>query len=289
MLVAAALVLGQCNLPRCTTLQTTGGWSGETFEPSASPACYYGVPTNLETLDLLAGSWFFMAGGSNLWVTYQSLGNQAVPAVYGFNAERGMHTPDFTDLILERRADGTYQQTHFSYQPVGAGNSDFDGPVPEFQNESVRITFYAAKLWPNVSTGMTRMQRAANGWEGARAIVFAQAGYWYETNYDLQGYADAHLPELAAFLSTHQAACMAAGACFLASVSCIELDWYNNNPNRKCNAFDRRFKSEVQGQIGPGAASASAFTFFEIDKFVSQRFLECAWLRDSNPQFADFA
>ena len=37
MLVAAALVLGQCGLPRCTTLETTGSWSGETFVPSVSP------------------------------------------------------------------------------------------------------------------------------------------------------------------------------------------------------------------------------------------------------------
>jgi len=95
MLVSAALVLGQCGLPRCTTLTTTGNWSGETFVPSVcpmpdgkrplasaqrpqwpiilqwvripnrppvpeqvSPACYYGVPTNDETLELLAGSWY---------------------------------------------------------------------------------------------------------------------------------------------------------------------------------------------------------------------------------------
>ena len=97
MLVSAALVLGQCGLPRCTTLTTTGNWSGETFVPSVcptptpndqrplasaqrpqwpiilqwvripklppvpeqvSPSCYYGVPTNDETLELLAGSWY---------------------------------------------------------------------------------------------------------------------------------------------------------------------------------------------------------------------------------------
>ena len=95
MLVSAALVLGQCGLPRCTSLATTGSWSGETFVPSVcpmpdgkrplasaqrpqwpiilqwvripnrppvpeqvSPACYYGVPTNDETLELLAGSWY---------------------------------------------------------------------------------------------------------------------------------------------------------------------------------------------------------------------------------------
>ena len=88
MLFTAALVLGQCGLPRCTTLETTGSWSGETFVPSVSPACYYGVPTNQETLDLLAGSWFFFAGGSNLWVAYQSLGNQAVPLAYAFDARQ---------------------------------------------------------------------------------------------------------------------------------------------------------------------------------------------------------
>ena len=96
MLLSAALVLGQCGLPRCTTLNTTGSWSGETFVPSVcqmpndqrpapvgqrstptmadllwmripkrppdpeqvSPPCYYGVPTNDETLELLAGSWY---------------------------------------------------------------------------------------------------------------------------------------------------------------------------------------------------------------------------------------
>jgi hypothetical protein len=93
MLVSAALVLGQCGLPRCTALATTGSWSGETFVPlvcpmpndqrplasaerpqwpicsgsaskklppgpkQVSPSCYYGVPTNDETLELLAGSW----------------------------------------------------------------------------------------------------------------------------------------------------------------------------------------------------------------------------------------
>ena len=99
MLVSAALVLGQCGLPRCTTLTTTGNWSGETFVPSVcpmpdgqrplasaqrpqwpiilqwvripnrppvpeqvSPACYYGVPTNDETLELLAGSWYLRLG-----------------------------------------------------------------------------------------------------------------------------------------------------------------------------------------------------------------------------------
>ena len=37
MLVSAALVLGQCGLPRCTSLTTTGNWSGETFVPSVCP------------------------------------------------------------------------------------------------------------------------------------------------------------------------------------------------------------------------------------------------------------
>ena len=101
MLVSAALVLGQCGLPRCTSLTTTGSWSGETFVPSVcpmpdgqrplasaqrpqwpiilqsvripklppvpeqvSPSCYYGVPTNDETLELLAGSWCLSLSGS---------------------------------------------------------------------------------------------------------------------------------------------------------------------------------------------------------------------------------
>jgi len=34
-----------------------------------SPACYYGVPTSRETLDLLAGSWYFFAGVVTLTLT----------------------------------------------------------------------------------------------------------------------------------------------------------------------------------------------------------------------------
>ena len=38
---------------------------------------------------------FFFVGGSNLWVTYHSLGNQAAPFAYAFDAERGSAAPDF--------------------------------------------------------------------------------------------------------------------------------------------------------------------------------------------------
>ena len=171
------------------------------------------------------------------------------------------------------QADGTYEQRHFSYQALGVGRSDFDGPVPSFKSDSVRITFYSAQRWTDVSAGMTRMQQAAYGWAGARPIVFNQAGYWYDTQYsDIP--ADDHAPDLATFLATHQAACLAGGACFLASVSCIELGWYTLNVYRKCNDFDQRFKAELQAQIGPATDYASAFTFFEVDKFISQNYLE---------------
>ena len=143
-------------------------------------------------------------------MTYQSLGNQAVPFAYTFDAARGTETPDFTEMILERQADGTYEQRHFSYQALGVGRSDFDGPVPSFKSDSVRITFYSAQRWTDVSAGMTRMQQAAYGWAGARPIVFNQAGYWYDTQYsDIP--ADDHAPDLAAFLAIHQAACLAGG------------------------------------------------------------------------------
>ena len=65
-----------------------------------------------------------------MWVTYHSLGNQAVPFAYAFDAERGSAAPDFTELLMERQPDGTYALAHFSYQPPGAGRSDLDLPVP---------------------------------------------------------------------------------------------------------------------------------------------------------------
>ena len=169
---------------------------------------------------------------------------------------------------MERQADGTYALAHFSYQ--AAGHSDLDGSVPAFKSDSVRISFYYAQRWTDISAGMTRMQQAADGWVGARPIVFAQAGYWYDTQYS-DTPADDHLPDLVAFLATHQDSCLAGGACFLASVSCIELEWYTLNVYRKCNAFDRRFKRELQGQV---ASASAAFSFFEVDAFISQNYLE---------------
>ena len=53
-------------------------------------------------------------------------------------------------------------------------------------------------------------------------------------------------------------------------MSCIELDWYTLNVYRKCNDFDRRFKAELQVQIGPATDYSSAFTFFEVGKFISK-------------------
>ena len=275
MHLAAALVVGQCSealLPRCTTVETTGTWSGETFIPSSTPPCYYGVPTGLETLDLLAGSWFFMVGGSNTWTLYESFGNQVDPFVYRFDGARGSDEPDFTDLIMERQADGTYQQTHLSYQPTGTGNEDLEGAVPEYWAGAVRISFYHARYYPNISAGMTKMQQGPNGWAGARRIVYAQAGHWYETNKDDR--TEDHLPELVDFLAAHQAVCSGRDACFLSSVSCIELDWYTLHTWRKCNAADQRFKSEVMGHIGSGGPYSSAFTFVETDTFVSQKWQE---------------
>lgn len=186
-----------------------------------------------------------------MWVTYHSLGNQAVPLAYAFDAERGSAAPDFTELLMERQSDGTYALAHFSYQPPGGGRSDLDLPVPVYKRDSVRISFYSAKRWTDVSAGLTRMQQAGDGWADARPIVFGQAGHWYEAQYSSIP-PDDHLPDLVAFLATHWGACVAAGgACFLASVSCIELDWYTLNAYRKCNAFDQRFKRELLEQVGP--------------------------------------
>ena len=71
-------------------------------------------------------------------------------------------------MIMERQADGTYALAHFSYQ--AAGHSDLDGSVPAFKSDSVRISFYYAQRWTDISAGMTRMQQAADGWVGARPI-----------------------------------------------------------------------------------------------------------------------
>ena len=226
VLIATSLVVGQtCNLPRCTTVKATGEWSGETFVPKTGSTvdCYYGVPTPGETLDLLAGSWYFFVGGSNTWTMYESFGNQLNPGSYAFQASRGSDEPDFTDMIMERQADGTYQQIHFAYQNTGTGYDQLEAAVPQYQNETLRISFYHAQYWPIVSTAMTKMQQGPNGWSGARRIVFAQGGNWYETNSDDR--TASHLPELTAFLATHQSACAASGACFVASTSCIELSW----------------------------------------------------------------
>ena len=84
-------------------------------------------PTLTLTLTLTR---FFFVGGSNLWVTYHSLGSQAVPFAYAFDAQRGSAAPDFTELLMERQPDGTYALAHFSYQPPGGGRSDLDLPVP---------------------------------------------------------------------------------------------------------------------------------------------------------------
>ena len=65
-----------------------------------------------------------------MWVTYHSLGSQAVPFAYAFDAQRGSAAPDFTELLMERQPDGTYALAHFSYQPPGGGRSDLDLPVP---------------------------------------------------------------------------------------------------------------------------------------------------------------
>ena len=89
-----------------------------------SPECYYGVPTNQETLDLLAGSWFFMAGGSNLWVTYQSLGNQAVPFAYAFDArQHGQSGPLAVPQLTSCASSGRLWAARHSQeeaQPLGS-------------------------------------------------------------------------------------------------------------------------------------------------------------------------
>ena len=100
-LVLAQLVLGQCTqMPRCTTVETTGEWEDQTFIPTASPPCYYGVPTRQEALDLLDGSWLFLIGGSNTWAQYQIFANQLNPYVYNFTASRGSEGPKGFTLSL---------------------------------------------------------------------------------------------------------------------------------------------------------------------------------------------
>ena len=280
-LVIAQLVQGQCtSLPRCTTVETTGTWEGHTFVPSVSPPCYYGVPTNREALDLLAGSWLFMVGGSNTWAQYQAFANQLDPYVFNFTASRGSSGPAFTDMIMERQADGRYQQVHFNhqvwYQADGTLLVGLEGAVPEYRSGLVRVSHRHAKHWSHVSAAMTSMQQAPNGWAGARRVIFGQAGHWYDVDSAVTGITTAnHLPELAVFLTTHEAACAAAGtACFLTSTSCIELSWWFAQPWRKCNANDQQMKGELKEQVGPGGAYSSAFTLLEVDTFISQNWEE---------------
>jgi len=272
-LVLAQLVLGQCTpLPRCTTVETTGTWERQTFVPTASPPCYYGVPTKQEALDLLDGSWIFLIGGSNMWAQYQVFANQLNPYVYNFTASRGSEGPGFTEMIMERHADGTYTLLYFVWGDV----ADLAAAVPAYRSGLVRVSHYKAALWQDVSAGMTSMQQAPNGWVGARQVVHAQAGHWYDADtYAGQGITTAnHLPGLTAFLAAHQAACTAAGAaCFISSTSCIQSSTLGQKW-RRCNANDQQMKSELEEQVGPGGPYSSAFTFFEVDTFIAQNWEE---------------
>ena len=279
-LVLAQLVLGQCTqMPRCTTVETTGEWEDQTFIPTASPPCYYGVPTRQEALDLLDGSWLFLIGGSNTWAQYQIFANQLNPYVYNFTASRGSEGPKgFTDMIMERHADGTYTMLYFVWSDDQSDFADLAAQVPTYRRSGlVRVSHYLARLWSDVSAGMTSMQQALNGWADAGQVVHAQAGHWYDTNsYAEKGITrDNHLPDLTAFLEAHQATCTAAGtACFISSTSCIEASANVGQNWRRCNENDRFMEDELVAQVGPGAAYSSAFTFFEVDRFITQNWRE---------------
>ena len=66
--------------PRCTSLPSSGTFSGDTFEPS--DGCFLAVPSPDESRAILRGSWVVMCGGSNGWVTAQAIGNHLEPGVY---------------------------------------------------------------------------------------------------------------------------------------------------------------------------------------------------------------
>ena len=71
MLQLALVALGQSceQKSRCSVVEIEGSWNLQTYVPNAG--CYYGVPTPLETFEILRGSWILFVGGSNTWTLFQ--------------------------------------------------------------------------------------------------------------------------------------------------------------------------------------------------------------------------
>ena len=101
VLCMASLVMSSSQCTRCTTVDTVGSFSGQTFVPSSG--CYYAVPSIPETFALLRGRWVFTCGGSNSWITHSALARQLDPSSYEYLAERYDGTTtvwgEFTDLV----------------------------------------------------------------------------------------------------------------------------------------------------------------------------------------------
>ena len=81
---------------RCTGLDTAGSFDGDTFVPDSG--CFFGIPSADDTRAIVTGSWLFVAGGSNLWATVMSLGNQLAPGAFAWRDDFD-NVPRYVDLI----------------------------------------------------------------------------------------------------------------------------------------------------------------------------------------------
>ena len=198
---AAASDCATSSAARCTVVETLGTWDGDTYLPDSG--CYLAVPTangagagQSETLELLAGQWFLMAGGSNMRMIFEGWLNSLF-FHYGHDPYAADETK-WGDWVFERSAsDGswavlwhaTYAASETSsYDPTGAGGGDADYAVllpmavdagATHAADRVRLTFLHTVYWPSMEGLATAPPGAGGGWAGAPRVVQVQTGTHY--------------------------------------------------------------------------------------------------------------
>ena len=233
-LIARAESQSDCN--RCTdrTPVTQGSFSAHTFVPDSG--CYHTVPDVADTFALLAGSWLVTSGGSNSWATYTALANQMQPGYYSFHSERtASEGAQFADLIWERQLNGTWSLVHDSFvcgggcdgessqwhtTDMGAAQFPAEG-LPQHSANHVRLSFFAAKLFPETAHDLEYLSDAPDGWSAARQILYIQNGRWYANR--RAGTPEGYHPDLLTFLTDHTGLCGQSHVdCFIATISCVK-------------------------------------------------------------------
>ena len=268
LLLSAAEGARGCEQPRCTTAAMQGAFTDDTFAPAAG--CYHGVPTPSETIELLRGSWYLTAGGSNAWATFQALANQIEPYIEAYSPDKGFLNKRWVDIVWQAHANGSYTLQHYHWLNT-TGLAALGAPVhqafalPAWSADRVRLTFAHCLLWPNCTTAVAGMNEAPGGWAAARRLLYVQSGAWYDRyNYLVDEYA----AQLATFLAQHAPTCEQAHVdCFVASVSCLELDAWPY-ANQRCNANDQQMNAQLSAQLG---AYSAAFTHLDLVALLSAK------------------